>query len=210
MSTDVEYHNVLNTYENIYSEFDKTRHHVWPCVRTFIDKISTDGNLLEIGCGNGKNLTYRENIVRKGIDFVPNFVKLCIGRGLDVSLGNAIDLQFPEESFDNCISIAVFHHLSSEERRIKALREMFRVLKTGGSGLVVCWAYEQSYEDTDSGISRSIKRGDQFISWKAAANNDRYYHCYDKDSFEKYTGCINVSRKKIWWQKGNWILEFTK
>jgi ubiquinone/menaquinone biosynthesis C-methylase UbiE len=210
MSTDVEYHNVLNTYETIFSEFDKTRHHVWPCVRTFIDKIPVGGSLLEIGCGNGKNLTYRENIVRKGIDFVPNFVKLCLGKGLDVSLGNAIDLQFSEESFDNCISIAVFHHLSSEERRVRALREMLRVLKTGGSGLVVCWAYEQSYGDTDSGISRSIKRGDQFISWKATANNDRYYHCYDKLSFEKYTESISVSRKRVWWQKGNWILEFTK
>jgi ubiquinone/menaquinone biosynthesis C-methylase UbiE len=223
MSTHVEYHNVFETYEEISGEFDKTRHHVWPCVRQFIDSIKNSENMLEIGCGNGKNLMYRQDITRTGIDFVPSFVKMCKDRGLNVNEGNAIELQFSDNSFDNCISIAVFHHLSSEERRIKALKEITRVLRNGGRGLVVCWAYEQSYENSDSGISRNIKNGDQYISWKnkshsgeepfatlTAGKNDRYYHCYDKSSFEKYTECISVSRKKIWWQKGNWIMEFTK
>ena len=208
LSTSIEYNNVLETYETISNEFDKTRHHVWSCVRDFLDSLESNSNLLEIGCGNGKNLMYRTDINRTGIDFVPSFVNICRDKDLNVNEGNAIDLQFTNEVFDNCISIAVFHHLSSEERRIKALREMYRVLKRGGNGLVVCWAYEQSYNNIDSGINRTIKNGDQYISWKGKSS--RYYHCYDKSSFEKYTECISVSRKKIWWQKGNWIMEFTK
>ena len=35
------------------------------------------------------------------------------------------------------------HHLSTEERRLTALREMGRILKSGGHMLVYVWAMEQ-------------------------------------------------------------------
>jgi len=55
--------------------------------------------------------------------------------------------------FDAAISIAVLHHLSTEQRRLQALREAGRVLRPGGELLVYCWSYEQ-----DAEISRSRHR----------------------------------------------------
>jgi tRNA (uracil-5-)-methyltransferase TRM9 len=206
----IENEHVLQTYQTISSDFDKSRHHVWPCVSTFLDKAKSGSSLLEIGCGNGKNLLYRKDLESIGVDFVPNFVSICLEKGLNAIRGNAISLPFSNEVFDNCISIAVFHHLASEERRITALKEMYRVLRKGGRGMIVCWAYEQG----DSGCYRDIQLGDQYIGWRVAKldgqQKERYYYCYDKAGFEKYTSNISISEGRIWWQKGNWVFEFTK
>ena len=44
---------------------------------------------------------------------------------------------------DGIISIAVLHHISSEERRVSLLAEMARLMKPGARGLVTVWASEQ-------------------------------------------------------------------
>lgn len=114
-------------YQLISDDFDKSRHHIWPCVRDFLDKSSLGGSLLEIGCGNGKNLLYRQADLNSiGIDLVPNFVQICRDKGLNAIQGSAIDLPFTSETF------------------------------------------------------------------------------------KEYTSNISISRGHIWWQKGNWIFEFTK
>jgi SAM-dependent methyltransferase len=228
----IEKNHVYDTYQLISNEFDKSRHHIWPCVRDFLDKAHLGQSLLEIGCGNGKNLLYRQaDLNGIGIDLVPNFVRICTEKGLRAIEGSAIDLPFSDGVFDNCISVAVFHHLASEERRIKALREMYRVLKIGGRGMIVCWAYEQAEGDINhsalgvpegntwqlcnpdrkrSIVNKELHRGDQYIGWRGRAGGERYYYCYDREGFEKYTSNISVLESRIWWQKGNWVFEFTK
>jgi ubiquinone/menaquinone biosynthesis C-methylase UbiE len=207
MTTEIENKYVYNTYEMISGDFSRTRTYVWKCVKVFLDQMGTGDSLLEIGCGNGKNLEYRKDICTKGIDFVPSFVDMCQSKGLDVIEGNAICLPFEDNTFDCVISIAVFHHLSSEDRRKKALEEMYRVLKVGGKGLVVCWAYEQTYDGKESTSKRILEKGDQYVGWNGS--NPRFYHCYDKKSFELYTNSIE-GEKTIEWEEGNWILQFTK
>ena len=198
MATEIETKFVFDTYQQICKSFDKTRTSIWKCVQTFLNEIPRGSTLLEIGCGNGKNMQYRKDIFPFGIDFVPNFVELCNKKGLNVIQGNALCLPFPDNSFDYAISIAVFHHLSTEERRIIALKEMNRIIKKGGKGLVVCWALDD-------------KQGDSFIEWKDKEQNilgNRFYYFYSKSEFEKYAE--NVSLKKIYFEENNWVLEFEK
>ena len=42
------------------------------------------------------------------------------------------------------MSIAVIHHFSSPERRLNAIKELFRIAKTGGKILIFVWALEQT------------------------------------------------------------------
>ena len=44
---------------------------------------------------------------------------------------------------DAVISIAVIHHISTPERRLEALRELYRVARPGGVILVYVWSFEE-------------------------------------------------------------------
>jgi ubiquinone/menaquinone biosynthesis C-methylase UbiE len=208
-----EKHHVYEIYQNISSRFDRTRGYVWPCVTNFLDGLKPGCKLLEIGCGNGKNLLYREDLNSTGVDFVPNFVEMCKERGLHVLKANALELPFEDNTFDAVISIAVFHHLSTEERRIQALNEMNRVLKPGGNGFVMCWAYEQEYNGVKSTSRRIVAKGEQFVPWIDYKHRnllgERFYYFYDKTEFETYTKAISVTTKNIFWEEGNWIFSYT-
>ena len=51
---------------------------------------------------------------------------------------------------DACISIAVIHHLATEERRVQAIRDMSNLLVRGGRALIYVWAREQQRGDKKS------------------------------------------------------------
>lgn len=66
---------------------------------------------------------------------------------------------------DYAICIAVVHHFSTRENRIHALRELRRIVRTGGQVLVTVWAFEQEkkkYTEQDVMIKWHLqKRFDQ-------------------------------------------------
>lgn len=59
-------------------------------------------------------------------------------------------LPFRDESLDAVLSIAVVHHLATTDRRIRALRELARVLRIGGRIIISVWAMEQSHRKFES------------------------------------------------------------
>ena len=212
----LEKEKVFDSYSTISDDFNSTRIKVWPCVSTFLDSLSQYSTLLEIGCGNGKNLLYRKDLNCIGTDFVPNMVSITSKKGIPCILANALQLPFSNNSIDNAISVAVFHHLSSEERRKEAFLEMIRVMKIGGRGLLVVWAFEQQLNNSKTNIKHPIQKGDNMIRWHGKGNTSdvskahRYYYFYDKDAFTKYIQLDCIQHNKIYWESGNWILEFTK
>jgi hypothetical protein len=50
---------VTDVYNKIAPHFNNTRAYIWKDIKEFILDISKNGFLLEIGCGNGKNLLIR-------------------------------------------------------------------------------------------------------------------------------------------------------
>merc|ERR1712083_94017 len=65
--------------------------------------------------------------------------------------------------FDAAISIAVLHHLSTEARRVQALKEGARILRPGGTFLVYCWSYEQ--DDANSKSHHRFPGQDVLVPW---------------------------------------------
>lgn len=127
---------VHNIYDNIAKDFSKTRYKIWPCVKQFIESIPQNQNIIELGCGNGKNLI-QSNI--DGLDYCQAFVDICITKGLNVRQGDILSLPFIDNSYDHSMSIAVIHHLSTRVRRLKAISEMIRVTKPGGLIFILVW-----------------------------------------------------------------------
>ena len=93
---------------------------------------------MDIGCGEG--ITLEKLIKRfpdktiKGIDYIQENIEICRKHGLPVEQGSVYDLKINDNSIDCVIFLEVIEHLTDYK---KALREIFRVLKTDGSLIMI-------------------------------------------------------------------------
>ena len=62
--------NVKNIYDEIAHEFNKTRGYYWKPITDFIDNLENNSLIYDIGCGNGRNMTYELDAGRHGGDGV--------------------------------------------------------------------------------------------------------------------------------------------
>lgn len=206
---------VHTVYNKIASHFDKTRSAHWTCVKKYYDSL--DRNLLigDIGCGNGKNMKYRDDLIYIGHDICPNLIDLASTKNINGDLNISSGLSIPHRDciFDGMISIAVIHHLSSEKDRIMFISELIRCTVPGGKILFTVWALEQPMKN--KWISLDTK-GDYFVPWKDKESGqvfNRYYHFFSKDEiinlvknfedtviisdidFESYNYCVTLIKK---------------
>lgn len=93
--------------------------------------------LLDLGCGAGENSVY---FARKGArctatDYSPGMVEKALKLAaankvqIDACTMNAMDIEFPDATFDIVYAANLLHHLPDP---MVALREIHRVLKPGG------------------------------------------------------------------------------
>ena len=122
---------VQKFYNSNSKRFSQTRYSVWESVKNFNNLIKSKSKILDAGCGNGKNMIYfkKNGHTFKGIDFSDSLLKICKAKDLDVLNSDIRSLPFENNTFDNTISIAVIHHLSNNNDRIKAIEELLRVTK---------------------------------------------------------------------------------
>ncbi|QPJ65307.1 MAG: class I SAM-dependent methyltransferase [Candidatus Nitrohelix vancouverensis] len=117
----------------------------------YFEAISKFKNILEVGCGQGTDAI---SICRKmqpggrytGIDYSPQSVESALvsieeaGDSLqvrpDLSVGNAEDLRFADDSFDCVTSIGVLHHTPGTQA---AIDEVYRVLEPGGTVFIALY-----------------------------------------------------------------------
>ncbi|XP_050986435.1 alkylated DNA repair protein alkB homolog 8 isoform X2 [Labeo rohita] len=141
---------VHQVYEEISSHFSSTRHSPWPQVRDFLLSLPPGSILADVGCGNGKYLGINPEVMSVGCDRSANLVQICIERGYEAFVSDALSVPLRSGGCDACISIAVIHHFSTQERRQAAIRELVRLLKVGGRALIYVWAMEQEYNNKKS------------------------------------------------------------
>jgi SAM-dependent methyltransferase len=138
-----------------------------------------------------------------GVDISPPMVRICREKGFDACVGDALHTPFRSAHFDAAISIAVLHHLSTEKRRVQALRELVRIVKPGGQIFVSAWAQEQG-EDSRWRFDYQ----DVWVPWATPLGAlDRYCHVYCEGELEALvTDVDGVTLDRVWQTKGNWNL----
>lgn len=134
---------VHHVYDAIAPHFSSTRFAKWPKVASFLSSLPSGSLVLDAGCGNGKYLGLNQDCYFIGCDISPSLIKICSDRGHEVMVADAVNLPYRTGFGDAAISIAVLHHLSTENRRRKAIEELVRVVKKGGLVLITVWAVEQ-------------------------------------------------------------------
>jgi ubiquinone/menaquinone biosynthesis C-methylase UbiE len=140
------------------------------------------GKILDIGCGNCRNLIPFEynDFDCYGIDFSEEMLKCAMEYGkkhelkIKIKQAFATELPFPEQYFNYILCISLLHHLNEQER-IKALREIKRVLKPNGKAVIAVWNKLQK--------RFFLKKKDICIPWHVGnVAYQRYYHPFT--SFE--------------------------
>lgn len=203
---------VTDVYNEIAKSFDKTRTQIWPKTKLFFDELTKNDNkdlkILDVGCGNGRNIIYLKdngctNV--KGCDVTNEFVLICKEKNLDVQQENIINLSYPDNSFDVIICIAVIHHLSTEDRRIKAIEELVRIVKPGGKILIQVWAFKQvfskvKYTEKDVMIPWHMRR----YKFESEQIFKRYYHLFDENELETICLKCNIKIKESYWEHDNY------
>ena len=203
----IETINVKNIYNKIANEFDNTRYRPWTCVESFLNQIPKGSTIGDIGCGNGKNMLYRKDCTNIGCDFSENLVSICIQKNLNVISGDILNITFKDNTFDYTICIAVIHHLSTEEKRKKAISELIRVTKPNGKILILVWALEQ---EPDS--RRKFTQQNNMVEWKDKKQNllgIRYYYVFKKNEIESLLP-NNITLNLSFYEKGNWGIILSK
>ena len=107
-------------------------------------------NVLDIGCGGGATLSRMSKLITSGhlagVDYSPVSVKLSseynaedIERGrMEVLEASVEDLPFEDETFDKIVTVESFYFWPDPAENLK---EVLRVLKSGGTFLLVADVY---------------------------------------------------------------------
>jgi ubiquinone/menaquinone biosynthesis C-methylase UbiE len=128
-----------------FEEVAAHRYSLEPAIKEMVRFDDWRGrDVLEAGCGIGTDAVEfaRASARYTGLDFSPTALDLARRRfaleGLEARLveGSVTALPFPERSFDLVYSNGVLHHVEDTQR---AIREVHRVLRPGGTALVMLY-----------------------------------------------------------------------
>ncbi|KAI1923014.1 tRNA methyltransferase, has a role in tRNA modification [Ophidiomyces ophidiicola] len=214
-----EEEHVHRVYQEIAHHFSSTRYKPWPIVERFLSELPPGSLGLDVGCGNGKYLPVNTDIFIIGSDRSEALVRIASEHAPHSAVvADSLNLPHPNGQFDFAISIAVVHHLSTRERRVKAIESILGTLKSprsnqvGGKALIYVWALEQKNS------RRGWNAGDEqdvMVPWvKKGKNSDnhqestqtflRYYHLYQSGELENDIHTAGGNVLDHGYEKDNW------
>ncbi|MEM1535281.1 MAG: methyltransferase domain-containing protein [Candidatus Pacearchaeota archaeon] len=161
------------------------------------------GKILEIGCGNCRNLLpfARAGFDCYGIDFSKKMLKYARiyarEKGFNVKLkkANATKLPFSNEFFDYVLCIATLHHLNKEQQS-KAIAEIWRVLKRGGEAYISVW--------NKLNPRWLFKKHEQLVPWHVKGKTYlRYYYFFWPFELKKALKQVGFKIQASFWLSKN-------
>ena len=201
----IEKTGVNDVYQKIAQNFSDKRYNQWSWITEFINeanKYPHRKNVLDVGCGNGRNMEGWINASVYGLDKCREFIKMCIQKDKDVVEADMTAIPFQKDFFDFIISVASFHHLSTEVRRVEALSEMRRVIKPNGKLLLSVWSRKQPPKTKQAKTIN--KYGDIYVEYNDKGNKyDRYYHIFKLEKLQQLFKATGWKVETHFWDYGN-------
>lgn len=174
--------NQEKVWDEIASEWNRFRRKQMPEVTEFLkDK---KGNITDLGCGSGRNLSNNSNLKFYGVDFSKEMIKLAkinakekqINAEFFTSPLNA--LPFEDNFFDAAIFVDTLHCIPENKKRKEALEELIRILKPKSKTIITVWSKNHAK------LVNQPKN--TTVTWKKNSENIyRYYYIYDKEELQK-------------------------
>lgn len=151
--------------------------------------VSKDSNILEVAPGPGylSIELAKKGFNVTGVEISPDFVKIEKDNAkeanvsVDFKEGNASNLPCEDNFMDFIVCSAAFKNFKEP---VKALREMHRVLKQGGTSLIIDMNHESTAEDIENEVSRTGMKGFDKHFVKFAFRTFLKQGAYTKEGFE--------------------------
>jgi len=164
------------------------------------------GKILDLGCGNARNMIAKKGIKYYGIDFSSEMLEFAKEKvkkekiNAELVQSDISKLPYEDDFFDFAIFIRVLHGIEKIRHR-KILKELHRVLKSGGHALIGCWSKEQ-----DRMKNKKPGKG-HLVPWTINGEKVyRYVYIYELKELERVLKEIGFKIKKSWVKKNNWVV----
>lgn len=207
---------IAEQYDIISESFDNTRVRIWKTVTNYLNNINEKEKLLDVGCGNGKNMLYAQKLGYEctGIDISKKLINICKEKKLNVEYSDILNYK-SDDKYNKIIAIAVLHHLENIDKQKEAILIMINILEDNGILLVSFWSKEKEYNIEEIKKNkkdyRDFKVGANYVSWKL--NNEtiikRFYYIHDNESINNLVKSIGY-KYEITWELQNWFIKFYK
>ena len=173
-------------YNQVAEKYSEVREKNWKEMDFLFDGLIVGDKALDLGCGNGR--FYNEFVSRGaeywGVDSCQKLIEIAQTKYPEANLGvaSAFDLPFAAESFDKIYSIAVLHHIPSEELRLKFLQQAKEVLKPNGYLILSVWDLKEKRKKRKFNLlawfwELSLDKGDILLPWYGV--KDAYFHAFE-------------------------------
>lgn len=194
---------VKETYNTIAQEFSDSRNFAWHEFEFFVPYLKSGAEILDLGCGNGRLLQYlnKRTLGWKqpafhyvGIDNSEKLLKNAkkLHPQQNFILGDQLKVPLDNQTVDILFNIAAFHHIPTHDLQLKALNEMYRVLKKDGILVMTVWNLWQSKNVVLflKSLARCVltfghySLRDLFVPW-GKEKTARFYYAFSPNELEK-------------------------
>ncbi|PIS38608.1 MAG: hypothetical protein COT34_02765 [Candidatus Nealsonbacteria bacterium CG08_land_8_20_14_0_20_43_11] len=202
-------------YNLIANDFSTTRSYLPEDIKSLEKYIKDEDKILDLGCGNGRFVEMLPNKKTEyiGADNSERLIEIAKNKYPQYKfiVVSALNLPFSDNYFDKVFSLAVLHHIPSEEFRRQFLKEVKRVLKPGGLLILTVWnlnpfkmiligKHERAFSFFKHSILKVLGKSkldfkDFFVPWRK--NCQRYVHCFSKNEIRKIAEKSGFKIKEI-------------
>jgi len=215
---------VHDNYRDIAAQFDVTRKkYIWPELAKVLSGLKDGDSLLDVGCGNGRLIENlgNKNISYLGVDNSEELIKLAKINYPEQNFKvlDILKLETLTQKFDLVISVAVLHHLPSQELRFEALKNLKSVTTPGGQIIFSVWKLwsNKKYQKylwqniwQKLTFKSNLDFGDLLFPWKnnrGEAVSERYYHAFTKKGLKKLLNLAGLKNCKLYSDQHNyWVV----
>jgi ubiquinone/menaquinone biosynthesis C-methylase UbiE len=137
---------VSKTYDSIADHFDLTRTNLWNEFQHFTPFLKESQKVLDIGCGNGRNLKLFENMAVEylGVDISQSLISIAQNKDFSgktlpkFQVADLLDLSRVNGNYDVVMLIAVIQHIP-KVLQDQALTQIVSKMKPGSVLLMTNW-----------------------------------------------------------------------
>ncbi len=184
----------IQFYNTLADQFARSRVKPWAGWSLLLKYIKTNCIIADIGCGDGRFLTFlinnNINSVYDGYDTSTELINIAQEKhkGANFYITDVIHNKLPR-NYDVVCAFGLIHHIPNQNSLYKAIENISNSINKRGLVIITIWKFNPQKEKTFNIKSRelgiSLEKGDFLLDWGGTGENLRFCHLYDKTEIDQ-------------------------